>query len=291
VSISNGNVLIGRPGGLFSDGSAYVYRQINGGWKHWSSLTPSNPNLSDVFGSAVAINGPVALVGAYRKSDPEFRSGAVYVFRQRGGVWTEERKLSPSDSVSNGGFGQSISMSGDSAVIGAVGYGPVLGAGAAFVYSGPTSSWSDPFKLVTSDAFFWDAFGSQVRIFNDLILSSAPQDTENGYPAGSAYFFSTQQGTWVQLRKVASSQNYPNDSLGPSVTLGDTFAFVEAGDSVAVFVVPGSERTLRDFADFQNCYGPKGLSLSSVCVRTDRCAGTGIDLCDLNELLSTFAGP
>ena len=47
--------------------------------------------------------------------------GAAYVFVRSGGAWTQQQELTASDGAASDRFGYSVSVSGDTAVIGAVG--------------------------------------------------------------------------------------------------------------------------------------------------------------------------
>jgi hypothetical protein len=58
-----------------------------------------------LFAEAVAKNGS--------------NSGAAYVFSRSGHVWTQQAKLSPSDASIGDGFGYSVALSDDIALVGA----------------------------------------------------------------------------------------------------------------------------------------------------------------------------
>lgn len=135
VSISNSVLLIGRPGWDFSSGSAYLYRELNGVWRYWSALDPSDSIEDDAFGSAVSLSGSVALVGAWRRNDAGIHSGAAYVFRESQGVWSEVQKLVPSDAGDFGSFGKALDFSEGLAVIGA--------SGRAYTHTEESDFWSE----------------------------------------------------------------------------------------------------------------------------------------------------
>jgi len=122
VSISGNVALVGAE--LDDDkgtdsGSAYVFRWNGSSWLEEQKLLASDGAGSDYFGSSVSISGNVALVGAYLDDDNGTYSGSAYVFRWNGSSWVEEQKLLASDGAADDRFGDSVSISGDMALVGA----------------------------------------------------------------------------------------------------------------------------------------------------------------------------
>lgn len=116
-------------------GSAYVYRYNGVNWNDETKLTAADDAEADEFGTSVAIDGDVILVGSRFDNDVQDRAGSVYVYRFDGNNWTEETKLKPSDPQSNHGIGRSVSISGNAALVGAVNDSDGgLGSGAAYVF-------------------------------------------------------------------------------------------------------------------------------------------------------------
>jgi len=101
-------------------GSAYVFRWNGSSWVEEQKLLPSDGAAEDYFGCSVSISGNVALVGADENDDNGEGSGSAYVFRWNGSSWVEEQKLLPSDGAAYDWFGESVSISGDVALVGAV---------------------------------------------------------------------------------------------------------------------------------------------------------------------------
>ena len=74
------------------------------------------------FGYSVSISGDRAIVGADREDTGGDNAGAAYVFeRDAGGTWNEVQKLQASDIEAEDFFGESVSISGDRALVGAWG--------------------------------------------------------------------------------------------------------------------------------------------------------------------------
>ncbi len=126
VAMSGDTVVVGAPRhdrnvGIDS-GSAYVFVRSGTTWIQQAKLTASDASALDAFGYSVAISGDTLLVGAL-VTDPGSLSGSAYVFARSGTTWIQQAKLTTSDrGVSNSrysdGFGTSVAISGDTAVVG-----------------------------------------------------------------------------------------------------------------------------------------------------------------------------
>ncbi|MCI0529390.1 MAG: FG-GAP repeat protein, partial [Nitrospira sp.] len=158
----NDDACVANPG--CNSGSVYVFVQAGAGvWNFQQKLTASDAILGDQFGFSVAISGDTLVVGA---PQPEvFGNGAAYVFVRSGVTWTEQQKLTASDAAAGDQFGHSVSISGDTVVVGARfndDAGNASGSAYVFVRSGVT--WTEQQKLTASDAAANDDFGTSVSI-------------------------------------------------------------------------------------------------------------------------------
>ena len=73
-------------------------------------------------------------------------SGAAYVFKNNGSLWELSAKLTASDAAESDGFGVSVSVSGDTIVVGSPGKGD-LDSGAAYVFTLNGTLWEQVAKL------------------------------------------------------------------------------------------------------------------------------------------------
>ncbi len=124
VSVSGNVAVVGAKlddDGEFTSGSAYVYRFDGSNWIEEQKLHASDAAWADWFGQAVTVAGDVILAGAHGDDlgGSKSQSGAAYVFRYNGTQWIEEAKLTASDAALGDQFGISVSVSGETAVIGA----------------------------------------------------------------------------------------------------------------------------------------------------------------------------
>ncbi|HXG63632.1 MAG TPA: hypothetical protein VNO70_00905 [Blastocatellia bacterium] len=104
-----------------------------------TKLTASDAASSDAFGFSVAISGDTVVVGA---PFDETIAGSAYVFVRSGSMWTEQSKLTASDAAEGDAFGNSVAISGDTVVVGAVADDTAAGSdtGSAYVFVNATEA-------------------------------------------------------------------------------------------------------------------------------------------------------
>ena len=138
VSISGEAALIGarlHNDNGFSSGAAYVYRfdPRTSQWVQEQKLLASDGVGGDQFGRALAMDGDMAVVGAWKADPINSNSGAAYVFRRNAeGVWTEQCKLLPQPNAWTQRFGWSVDIDGPRVIIGADGEDQQHGAAYIF---------------------------------------------------------------------------------------------------------------------------------------------------------------
>ena len=88
-----------------------------------AKLTASDGAAYDDFGGSVSISGNTVVVGAWDANvGANSEQGAAYVFTQPAAGWanmTQTAKLTASDGAAGDFFGDAVSISGDTIVVGA----------------------------------------------------------------------------------------------------------------------------------------------------------------------------
>ncbi len=85
------------------------------------SRLPNSPHLMAVTGDYFGISVNSVVVGAYGDDEGDSNFGAAYLFEKPATGWTdahEDAKLTASDAAEYDQFGNSITISGDSIVVG-----------------------------------------------------------------------------------------------------------------------------------------------------------------------------
>ena len=130
VSISGNTVVVGAPhatvGGNSDQGAAYVFTEPGSGWANMTQtakLTASDGTAGDDFGSSVSISGNTVVVGAdVPRSAATATRGRPTCSRSPAPAWanmTQTAKLTASDGAAGDYFGDSVSISGNTVVVGA----------------------------------------------------------------------------------------------------------------------------------------------------------------------------
>ncbi|MGH2830101.1 MAG: Ig-like domain-containing protein, partial [Actinomycetota bacterium] len=209
-------------------GSAYAFVRSGSTWTQQAKLVASDAAALDNFGSSVAVAGGTAIVGSNGDDDAGSASGSAYVFVRSGSTWTQQAKLTASDAAAFDRFGISVSVTGDTAVVGSPFEDNDAGSssGSAYVFVRSGSTWTQQAKLVASDAAEFDQFGISVSVAGDTAVIGSGQDDDAGSASGSAYVFVRTGSTWTQQAKLVASDAAEFDQFGISVSV--------AGDTVVV---------------------------------------------------------
>ena len=136
-------------------GAAYVFVRRGLQWTFQEKLLGNNTESEDNFGYAVDVDGDFAIVTSPKNKG----QGAAYIYQREGAKWEQKRnrvriRMIPIDPDGASAFGTSVDISGETAVIGAVGgrVGQDL-VGAAYVFTrNEPPFWNQHTKLVASDS-------------------------------------------------------------------------------------------------------------------------------------------
>lgn len=163
--------------------------------------------------------------------------GAVYPLTIDPLIYMEAKQVA-FDAVTGDGYGTSVAVDIDTAVVGAPDDDDPIagdGTGAAYVYVRSGAAWVLQQKLTALDRAPDDNFGFSVAISGETIVVGAPgdDDTVAGADAGSAYVFRRTSGSWSEIGKLLAPDPAASDAFGSSVAaFGDTaLVGAPAGDS------------------------------------------------------------
>ncbi len=245
LSLDGDRALIGAPTDDVANsdsGSAYVFvRNPGGSWTEETMLFADDGDRFDQFGKSVSLSGDTALVGAWQDDDPANNTGSAYVFvRDGGGNWTQQQKLSGSDTGFFHHFGTSVGLLGDTALVGAPFYEGSTGAAYVFVRDGG-GTWTEQGKLTASDGEAVDSFGFDLALSDDKALIGAAGDDDGGMTAGSAYLFSRDgMGLWSEQNKLTPDDPVADLRFGGTVAISGETALIGTGGPGVIRAFAGS---------------------------------------------------
>jgi len=264
------------PGGT---GKAYVYFRNAGMWTQQAVLTASDGASGDEFGTAVAINGNYAIVGAPKDDvitgTPPFifnyeNKGSVYIFVRSGSTWTQQAKLVSAVTASFQYYGISVSLEGNHLAVGAI---FDTDAGAVYIYQQNGNIWDLQQKLVSSDGVIYDQFGYSIDLANNYIIVGANVAS----PTGAAYIFFFNGIFWMQQQKITTSGT--DFEQGSSVSINDTIALVGRPNASS------GEIYIQGAANFYRRTGTTWSSMGSTIYAPD-----GVDQAHFGISLSLYGG-
>jgi len=158
-------------------------------------------------------------------------------------TWDKVKKIVSSDRTVSNEFGNSVSISGNYAIVGvenededATGGNPMIHAGSAYFYERDNNGqWIEKQKIIASDRTAYDLFGCAVSLNGNYAIIGAyaeDHDASGGIyksGAGSAYIFKRgTNGVWTQVQKIVASDRTGTNYFGFSVSISDKYAIVGA---------------------------------------------------------------
>jgi len=192
-----------------ASGAVYVFRRTTGTWAQEAYVKASNTGTGHNFGMTVALVGDTLAVGAPHESSgatgiggdesdtSSYQSGAVYVFRRTGGTWAQEAYVKASNTGREDNFGDSLALSGDSLVVGALreqsNATGVNGnqsddsadrSGAAYLFRWTGAAWEQSDYMKASNTESSDRFGASVAVGGGLVAVGAIREDSNATGIG-----------------------------------------------------------------------------------------------------------
>lgn len=226
VCLSGDRAVVGAPRHVVptgTPGAAHVYERTGSVWTHQAELISSGVMGGDDFGFAVTLHGDTLVVGARYENAGASIAGAAYVFRWNGSSWIEEARLTPYPPHYYGRFGCSVSLSGETLLVGEDWY---QGLGTAHVFERAGTTWTETAALMGDDSESGDMFGCSVCLDGDTALVGAIRDDAPDHYSGSAYVLVRSGASWVQQAKLVSSAPGSSYYFGCSVSLDGDLAVI-----------------------------------------------------------------
>jgi choice-of-anchor B domain-containing protein len=255
VFMGGSHLVVGAPGA----GAAYVFdRQSDGAWLETAILTPGSMASGAEFGGAYARGGRrtgnVAIADGrimVTSFDAGTTSGAIHVFGEEGGVWSEEAALVGEEGE---GFGYAVTALGDYIFAGVTGAND--GAGAIDVFHWSGSQWEKGDRLAMDGLAGRSGFGSALAAGYHRLYAGA-SGMEGG---GAVAVYELDDGVWAESSRLlppsGDGQERPMAGFGVGVVTRGTDVLVGAQGAAVVFQdgqpsvldAPG-ERALRGFGN------------------------------------------
>ena len=251
-------------------GAAYVFKRQGDAWAQVAKITPDDGDGGDSFGVSVDVSKSRIIVGANKdENEAKIRgSGSAYIFQLVGDGVTQEAKLTADEPQEGAGFGLSVALDVNRALVGAPSAdtkrGDDSGAVYAFLKVGPhwvlqarviPEKGPDEGKGLTSGDNMGSAVALDGAFGRKVNLAAVGVQWDGDGDAGSVYIFDTEnvEGLNIPLsveprgdlaltmfgdiKRTALFQNFPNP-FNPETWIPYTLAD-DADVSVRIYDVTG----------------------------------------------------
>lgn len=243
-----------------------VTREASGNFDKEAYIKASNNENNDNFGSkGIAISGNTLVYGLSAEdgagtgingddsNNAGNTSGAVYVFVENSGTWSQQAYIKASNTNDLDLFGASVAIHGDTLVVGAPGEdsnatgvggdqsdNSSANAGAVYVFVRSGTTWTQQAYLKASNAGDEDGFGTVVDVYEDTIVVSATgedsagtgvganQSSNAASSSGAVYVFTRSGTTWSQQAYIKASNTEADDRFGNSIAIHENTLVVGA---------------------------------------------------------------
>ncbi len=190
-----------------------------------SRFDEPTPRTGAGFGSAVAVEGELALVGAPYANGTD--SGVVHAYRWTGSGWERFQSFTHANPNDGDRFGTAVAIHNGLAIVGADGddnSGIDQGKAFVFDYDEGDEEWKQIKDLKDPTPADDERFGSSVAIHDGNLLVGATQAPSTD---GTVYVYERDSdGTWPDLPTAELVPGNPRYGWGFSIELSDKFAFI-----------------------------------------------------------------
>ncbi len=220
------------------NGAAYIFRRTGSNtWDSGTKITVPDEWDRNRFGNSVAISGDYVIVGA-KKTDTYDSAGSAFIFRRTGiNTWDSGTKIVSPNPGGWDGFGVSVSISGDYAIVGAASYttGRFSGNGTAYIFRRTgENAWDSVVQIKPDISSFWvDNFGRSVAISGDYAIVGDPGNNKGGSDAGAVFIFKrTGENMWDSGTMIMAYDAEEYNKFGGSVAIDGDYAIVGDNSSI-----------------------------------------------------------
>lgn len=204
-------------------------------------LLASDGASGDRFGDWVSICEDVAVIGADSDDDSGTHAGSAYIFRYDPDElrWLEEQKLLAADGSAHDHFGESVSVFGDIAVIGAFRDDDNgVDSGSAYVFRFDGVTWIQEQKLLPTDGIGDDWFGRSVAIFEQTILIGTKT-------AGYVFGYDPDTAQWEEQQKLLPADGLTGSAFGHDVAICGSVGLIGAPNAELAGIDSGAAYVFR----------------------------------------------
>lgn len=206
VVIDTQFALVGAPGKYGAQGVIFLYMKSGSTWNRIGRIFSRFPAPGQRFGYSLDFDGSMLAVGCPGNSAGR---GSAYLFQKLGLSFVYRAALNPGTLVVNDRFGESISVQGGRAVVGAPGSNGDKGRVYVF-HQQNAFNWPLAATLAPAELQAGDRFGEGVAHYGDLLSGGAPTRAADN---GAVYFYRF-SSSWQPNGKAVRPAGSAGDGYG-----------------------------------------------------------------------------
>lgn len=210
VSLKADRMVVGAfrgNGPAVRSGAAYVYRFNGLNWGLETALTAPDGATDDGFGLAVAIDDPYLIASAPYDTDGNTTSGSAYIFFRGVSGWALQSKVRPRSPQPGVPIGETLSISGDIAIVSSVleDVNGLQDAGAAYVFRRTDTRWTQQRRLTAANPVASGRFGYGITVQGGALAVGEFTRVVQGLEwAGSFDVFFRRGNFWTRAAQINS---------------------------------------------------------------------------------------
>ncbi len=169
-------------------GGAYVFDRSGTSWSETVKLLTTHPEyIGANFGVSVALDGDRVLVGANDDFESGPDTGSASIYQVSGATWSLRVKLTPMWGNTFQRFGQSLAISGSTAVVGAGGF--LNARGRVYPFHDDGGTWVRTGDVAAPAQTAGARFGEVLALQGDRLIVGEPYEDSQGTDAGCAWVY------------------------------------------------------------------------------------------------------
>lgn len=225
IDINGDIIAVGRPIINQSSGDIYIYKYDGAIWQQQAILVPNNLPIYSRLGSSLSLSeNNILVAGAYQSSfNGSNYVGSVYAYQLNGNSWDFIERVVPSDYAASDRFGDEVSLRNGRLIASSTGdddNGSYSGSVYVFEFDG--TSFLEKQKLLASNGFTDDFFGSKLSQNENFILITSSGADNAGLDQGAVYVFAHNGTSWNEREILVPDDIEDNDRFGNSIGIFDS---------------------------------------------------------------------
>jgi len=213
-------------------GAVHAFDLVEGRWEFAQTIVPHDVQRGDSFGISIDLDDERLIVGAYDSSISGISAGGAFVYDFDGEAWVETARIAPPEPIGFAGFGSSVAIDGDFAL--------VQQQDSVYTFRRSGADWEHIERLdPPDDPPINSAFGLGIAIGQDWVFIGAPFDRSLEPNGGSVYAYRRDGVDLEFVQKIEPADPTIRPRLGTVIEFDGSTLFVAGNIADDTFEAQG----------------------------------------------------